>query len=139
MPRLTLLRHGRSFANEHLSLKPWNTTSFEDCLTLRDSPLTPVGVTQAMSATDKLRRVPSASSATNKPPLILVSPLSRTLQTFQNAFRTPGNEIFEKSEVVACPLLAERGYMQSDVGTPTSVLKEKVSHKQQSRRREGAR
>ncbi|GMI26818.1 hypothetical protein TeGR_g13208 [Tetraparma gracilis] len=113
---VTMIRHGRSLANEYLSSLDWGAPGFQDASHLRDSPLSPFGVKQAEALSDRLR------AAFPDPPstAVLVSPLTRTLSTMELAL---AGGAFPGAARVATPELAERVYMSADLGTPASELR----------------
>jgi len=79
-----------------------------------DAPLTRKGKRQARALRDQMSKRPFE--------IIVVSPLSRTIQT--------ATEIFGQSDVpkCLCHLMCERSMMPSDTGTPSSELISKHPH-----------
>lgn len=116
---ITFIRHGRTFANEYLSkTHQWGAPDFTDDAGLHDSPLNEKGVSQATLLKTTLRSSLSVSPSST---IVLVSPLTRTLDTFK--LSSEGG-IYVGCKIKACKFLAERTYLVSDNGTPLSELKE---------------
>ena len=137
--RITLIRHGRTHANEYLtSVSPWGSPNFRDLETLRDSKLNDIGVKQATQLYERIGDVLASSSSQDV--LICVSPLSRTLETFRLGFGyPPAGEAagrrrhhqpphLQRAKKLALPLLSERTYMVSDVGTRLDELRSRYGH-----------
>ena len=112
--RLLLVRHGRTFMNEHPSQPGKAAVGFVDP-GLWDTRLTPTGEAQARELNAQLRVRQSAGEPGID--LLLASPLRRALATAEIGF-----------DGVACasqrvePLAAERCYLSSDVGSPLAEL-----------------
>ena len=126
-----LLRHGQSMMNLLLGLNdPTRTeipiecalppsllanihtlvTDLDKCS--YDSKLTPLGAQQARDAAKSVRSIKPA------PEVVLVSPLSRALQTAELAFE--GSPLPR----VAIALARERLWCSSEVGTPRCIMDE---------------
>eukprot|EP00542_Grammatophora_oceanica_P017593 CAMPEP_0194032146 /NCGR_PEP_ID=MMETSP0009_2-20130614/5148_1 /TAXON_ID=210454 /ORGANISM="Grammatophora oceanica, Strain CCMP 410" /LENGTH=305 /DNA_ID=CAMNT_0038672497 /DNA_START=183 /DNA_END=1100 /DNA_ORIENTATION=- len=140
---LVLVRHGQSLANEYMSkgsLNEWGKPTFRDDPTLSDSPLSPTGHDQTKemqsNLLETLKELPLLSSTKDDSMLIVVSPLTRTLQTLEQLVlpalekqfgitaRSDNNkdDVFFPN-IVAHPLGTERVYTSSDTGTtPRSLL-----------------
>ncbi len=115
------LRHGCTVANEYLADQGWGTPGFLDREDLRDTMLSETGVKQALDSITKLQ---SLTFPDGDDVLVLVSPLRRTLETFRLAAGYDASPIFGKNvRIAALPLLGERTYMMSDVGSPLSGLR----------------
>lgn len=156
--RLLCVRHGISVANERMALpgNGWGDATFRDDPALVDSPLSPSGwETTAASLRQQAATKSTDATATSGspaglreflrdcrrfPPLVLVSPLTRCLQTYQHGVGPVLAEVLaealaaadEEEEgatappppvVLAVPLLRERVYTASDTGRPVSVLR----------------
>ena len=112
--RLLLVRHGRTFMNEHPSQPGKASVGFVDP-GLWDTRLSPTGEAQARELNAQLRARQSAGEPGVD--LLLASPLRRALATAEIGF-----------DGVACasqrvePLAAERCYLSSDVGSPLAEL-----------------
>ncbi len=166
---LLCVRHGVSLANEFIG-KRWGSPSFRDDPNLIDAPLSATGVNatrtnlpQQLLHQDDLRSflVGNRSNRTNRSnttsdasddgvELVLISPLTRCLQTYaygvepvlmelltdqdgemssdfadQNAREKNAKKLSRSKlpiPVLATPLLRERVYTVSDTGRPTSIL-----------------
>lgn len=109
-----MIRHGRSLGNDMMD-KPgnrWGDANFQDDATLIDSPLNDLGKNQAksMSIEDQLKDAE----------LVVVSPLTRTLETFQYGVLP---KLPDGVPIIAQPLSAERVYTTSDTGRVAAELK----------------
>jgi len=128
--RIVFIRHGCTFANEFLAQPGtgWGDPTFKDTVDLRDSELSPTGIRQALKLREQIvdGRFPVNVDEID---LVVVSPLSRTLQTFELSLypQMMKKESGEKIPIVALPLARERLYMISDMGLTTSELKAKFS------------
>ncbi|KAF8073238.1 SPAC5H10.03 [Scenedesmus sp. PABB004] len=109
---LHLLRHGVTEMNVHLSTHRYGSRGFRDPL-LYDTRLTEDGKRDARSAAAAVARLQPA------PELLVVSPLTRALQTAELAF---GDQLPRRTLVE--PLWRERLYLSSDVGRPVRALRE---------------
>ena len=143
---LTIVRHGQTEANEYLStVCRWGSSNFRDTADLRDSKLNSVGIEQAsVSLRERMNSLKLPSGVAEDDMLMLVSPLSRTLETMRlgcgyasksensEAVDSTGQRVppplFQRVRKIALPLLAERMFMISDVGTPTPQLRENYGH-----------
>ena len=147
--RLILIRHGCTYANEYLAQPglQWGDPTFRDVPELRDSPLSPRGIHQAMGLRQKIADQNIMDTGMiidmdmiGEIDLVVVSPLSRTLQTFELALlpeimrHSNNNNDYNNSNndnndnipnIIALPLARERLYMISDMGLTTSELKVK--------------
>lgn len=124
--RIVFIRHGCTFANEYLAQPGtgWGDPTFQDVPDLRDSPLSPLGVRQATQLRQKVKdgNFPVALENID---LVVVSPLSRTLQTFELGVWPEMEKRKLNPPVVALPYARERLYMISDMGLTTDELKVK--------------
>ena len=142
---ILMIRHGRSLGNEMMD-RPgnrWGDPHFKDDATLRDAPLSDRGIQQAIALgvadTDASISKPttttssSSSSSTttttsstipqhqiDKLQLVVVSPLTRALQTMQHALR---HRLPAHIPILVHPLLTERVYTLSDTGRRVHELK----------------
>lgn len=98
-----LIRHAESLHN--------TTKNFS----LRDPPLTPLGVTQSSSL------LPTFSSLATTTALILTSPLTRAIETTLAAF----GPVLPDVKVVLDPDLQERSALPCDTGSPVATLVER--------------
>ncbi|KAI2491926.1 Histidine phosphatase [Fragilaria crotonensis] len=114
---LLLIRHGRSLGNDMMDQpgNRWGDPHFKDDATLCDAPLSERGIQQAMTLGQS---IPQHEIETLE--LIVVSPLTRALQTMQYS-------IFDKVPshipILVHPLLTERVYTLSDTGRRVEELK----------------
>ncbi|WIA29844.1 hypothetical protein OEZ86_012314 [Tetradesmus obliquus] len=111
-----LMRHGVTEMNVYLSTNRYGSKGFRDPL-LYDTRLTEKGKLGAMSAAARIRKLRP------QPELLVVSPLTRALQTASLAF----------GEQPGCPVLVEllwreRLYLSSDVGRPGQQLAQEFPH-----------
>ena len=123
------IRHGISISNEWI-LQPentWGVPSYNDSNgNPRDSPLSPAGVQQATALGQSLLRLqrqepPQSTFWLDEVELIVVSPLTRCLQTYQLAVAEPLNQSNAKKviPVLAHPWVAERVYTIAEIGRPS--------------------
>ena len=129
------IRHGRSMSNEWMTGdNEWGTPTFNDRNNIRDSPLSEHGIRQAQLLCQQLFLEISAltmkNDSNNKNPkcsdhwlchvdMILVSPLTRCLQTYQYAIEPllPMVASFKSfPRPYVNPLLSERLYSRSEMG-----------------------
>jgi broad specificity phosphatase PhoE len=137
--RIVLIRHGQTYMNAFIGGggisygQPGFTDIFEsmeDKNKYIDSPLSEIGRQQAKDLHDSFRRAKIDNNNNNKNvsttvflqelDLVVVSPLTRALETFEISLyeHVKDNNI----PIVAQPHAAERLYLISDVGKPTSAL-----------------
>ena len=116
------IRHAQSIANEQL-LHRWGAADFTDDVSLRDSELSAKGLTQVQQGLPAQLSEPDFAEELSKIELVLVSPLTRCLQTF--TFGVLPQIKNKQIPILALPELTERVYTVSDTGSPTSVLNEK--------------
>jgi broad specificity phosphatase PhoE len=142
--KVTFVRHGCTYMNEYLSGKDGGTrfhaSDFTDIfMTLQqqqkyhDTPLSPAGRVQATT----LGSLPIAPTFLQNCDLVVVSPLTRALQTFELGIkphldRLNGSHCNENDAndiaiqvpvpIMALPDAAERLYLISDVGRPLMEL-----------------
>lgn len=124
---LYVIRHGTSTANEWMS-RPgniWGDATFQDNLELVDARLSDEGRRQAEHLAKKLAAVEWLAEVE----LVVVSPLTRCLETFELGVKPALLQTLEEStrstkvpDVVVNPLFRERVYTSSDTGRPRSVL-----------------
>lgn len=113
-----LMRHGVTEMNEYLGRTPhpFGTLRFKDPL-LYDTRLTARGQSEAARAAARVARLKQ------RPELLVVSPLTRALQTATIAF---GDQ--PPCPVHVEPLWRERLYLSSDVGRHPEQLQQEYPH-----------
>ncbi|GIL50443.1 hypothetical protein Vafri_6566 [Volvox africanus] len=107
---LHLMRHGITEMNEYLALHRYDAEDFKDPM-MYDTVLTIRGKAGAQAAAQAVKRL------SPKPELLVVSPLSRALQTAQIAF-LPHYD----GPVLVEPLARERVWHASDIGSSREHL-----------------
>jgi len=105
------MRHGTTEMNIYLTKNPYGSMGFKDPL-FYDTRLTPQGKAGAQAAAS------TAKALTPKPEVLVVSPLTRAMQTADLAFA------HYDGPVLVEPLARERVWLSSDVGRPPSELRE---------------
>ena len=108
---LCLIRHGQG---EHNQRNNPLALAFIPALFKRDAPLTGKGKRQAEALQQPMQSLPFD--------LILVSPLTRTIETATRAFE--GHATPKR----LCHLMCERATMKADEGTPKAALQQKHPH-----------
>jgi len=128
--KIIFVRHGRSYANEYMDTdgNRWGDPTFTDDLNLVDSKLSEHGRKQAKLLGENLKShiLPNLERAADSL-LIVISPLTRALETFDIAFNPLLADLQQRwtsVEVLAHPLATERVYTSSDTGRYVSELKE---------------
>jgi broad specificity phosphatase PhoE len=137
------IRHGTSVSNEWMTgPNAWGAPTYDDRLNIADSPLSAAGMAQAKALyqtwQDELQQR-NDDNDDNIPPhwlskvqLIVLSPLTRCLQTYQYAIQPLFSSLWKRDDadqsrppprVVVQPLLAERLYTRSETGRPVSTLR----------------
>jgi len=133
--RIVLIRHGCTYMNEHLA-KPgcgWGDPDFTDIFVedegpsrkYRDSPLSPRGESQARSLYNRWayrRKNDLCNNIIDEMDLVVVSPLTRGLQTTELGLLPCWKNKKDRPPFIALPYASERLYLISDVGMPTSKL-----------------
>ena len=138
--RLLCIRHAQSISNEYMSRpgNQWGEPTFQDDDTLLDSPLSTKGRQQVRSCLPKQLQKEFADFLPHVQ-LVIVSPLTRCLQTFvwgvyetlllQQHHQEPVESSSEEDSkasvlppILALPLLTERVYTISDTGRPIDML-----------------
>lgn len=130
--------------NEYLSSNPFGspgfTDVFEDDGNYRDSPLSPRGVSQAQTLAARLgdSSCPDYGSLLNELDLIVVSPLTRAIQTLEIGIlphiqpslvsRSKADDDRPMIPIMALPHAAERLYLISDVGKTRQELHQQYGH-----------
>jgi broad specificity phosphatase PhoE len=117
------IRHAQSVANEKL-LHAWGAPDFKDDESLRDTELSGKGLNQVQQGLPAQLASPDFHDELSKVELVLVSPLTRCLQTFTLGVLPQLNKRRE-IPILALPHASERVYTISDIGSPASALKEK--------------
>jgi broad specificity phosphatase PhoE len=123
--RVILIRHGCTHMNEYLS-KPgsrWGEPTFADDWSLRDSPLSNRGISQAR----QLYHFCEDQNLLHEIDLVVVSPLTRALQTLEiGVLPLFKNRLKEKNlplpKIIALPFASERVYMSSEIGSSVGEL-----------------
>ena len=140
--KLILIRHGCTYMNEYLSQKgcEWGDPDFTDIFSMEetrddyylDTPLSQHGRNQAKKLYKQCASQQEVLDDINDLDLIVVSPLTRALQTFEIGLypiitqNQSQKRRYQKEDpiIIALPLAAERLYLVSDIGKPTSLLKQ---------------
>lgn len=145
--KLILIRHGCSYMNEHIGVNgiSFGGPNFTDIfsekdqeLYYRDSPLSAKGQDQAKALHRNIESLLQNNDNANDNEsnnsnlkeclldldLVVVSPLTRAIQTAQLALLPHISSKEDSIPVIALPLAAERLYLISDVGTPQSALED---------------
>jgi broad specificity phosphatase PhoE len=148
--RIVLIRHGQTYMNELIGGggisygQPGFTDVFEESKAdkFKDSPLSKTGIEQALKLKQELHFLRNGeykglsksieekqmtTSYTNDLDLVVVSPLSRALQTMEMVLYEHIREIEKDIPIIALPQAAERVYLISDHGKPRSELKKRYS------------
>lgn len=134
--KVTFLRHGCTYMNEYLGGKDggkrFGSSDFSDVFEhdeqrrkYHDSPLSPLGRSQATTL-GSLKIPPSFIRNCD---LVVVSPLTRALQTFELGVRPHfTTQQHRDVAILAHPAAAERLYLISDVGRSMAQLQEEYPH-----------
>jgi broad specificity phosphatase PhoE len=126
------IRHGRSVSNEWMQgVNEWGAPTYNDTYNVPDAPLSPTGVQQASDLAEVLRQELHIERQhwLSQVELIIVSPLTRCLQTYHLAVHPvisslPSTNLSNQMPlVIANPLLAERVYSISESGRPVQQLR----------------
>jgi len=133
---LYAIRHGKSTANEYMAKEgsTWGAPTFYDDTSYVDAPLSEEGRAQAAQLAKRLARQQTEKDPSSDPTdaggclseveLILVSPLTRCLETFHYGVRPAYQACGLKCpKVVILPLITERVYTSSDTGLSLAELK----------------
>jgi broad specificity phosphatase PhoE len=121
---LFCIRHGSSLSNEWMQIPEhaWGAPTFCDDWKMKDSRLSETGIRQAQDMCQRFVSHPQKIQL-DKIELILVSPLTRCLETYRYgvapAFRDAAHHSIP---VLAVPYLTERVYTVSEIGRPVSEL-----------------
>ncbi|KAG7373726.1 histidine phosphatase superfamily protein [Nitzschia inconspicua] len=144
--RLLCIRHGISVANEWMQQpgNQWGDATFCDDPTLVDAKLSETGrLTSQTVLQRQLNDNPLLHETLQQVELILVSPLTRCLETFQygveplllnnnnnNNHNDHDDDRSSSSTIttLALPLICERVYTISDTGRSVAVLKQEFPH-----------
>lgn len=159
--RIIFVRHGRTYMNEYLSQPGcrWGDAGFTDVGLsddlYRDSPLSPKGMEQAKDLCQRIALSMNENSSMvndmdgksdeccnesivnlKDVDLVVVSPLTRSLQTFEYGLMQHCIIMDENSKggkqlhvpVIATPLASERVYLISDLGLHVNELKNKFPY-----------
>lgn len=132
--RLILVRHGTSVANEYMNRpgNQWGDATFHDDGTMQDARLSHRGEQQANSMMSQLLQdqgQPSSSCILQNVELVVVSPLTRAIQTMELGIRPFLSKTCTATAtatpiILAHPDMTERVYTSSDTGRPVRVLQE---------------
>jgi broad specificity phosphatase PhoE len=134
------IRHGRSLANEYMSLpgNEWGDSTFRDDTGLKDALLSPAGMdqtcrlSQALLSKDGNLEIYSSTNnhtkqhfSINEIDLVLVSPFSRCIQTWEYGLLPAFREYRCNTmpNVLCLPILRERVYTASDTGRSLMELR----------------
>lgn len=131
------IRHGLSVSNEWMRREgnAWGSPAYNDEHNIPDAPLSETGIQQARALCQQLQSqqpeeqangCTSTNNWLDKVQLIVVSPLTRCLQTYQHALEPIEN--LRDIPVLALPLLTERVYSISETGRPVSQLQVEFPH-----------
>lgn len=127
--KLLCIRHGISVANEYMSQfgNTWGESTFRDDPSLVDAPLSNNGMKQVQTQLQTQLQNEYVEFLQNQVELIVVSPLTRCLQTYEYGVLPVLKELsLLKKEpqinTLALPLMAERVYTASDTGRDVSIL-----------------
>ena len=117
------IRHGTSVSNEWMTGdNEWGAPTFNDSFNVRDAPLSAAGVAQATALSTQL----VDAAWIDQIELIVVSPLTRCLQTYQHAVHPMVANLNSSRPrpipVLVHPLLAERVYCVSEMGRSVAQL-----------------
>jgi broad specificity phosphatase PhoE len=153
--RIVFLRHGCTYMNEYLGMRPFGSPNFTDdefspqeLFNYFDAKLSPRGIQQAKALAQRLQQpseiiendwVTRARQFFNPVPtseplvdwvkeldLIVTSPLTRAIQTCELGILPALSS--KEVKIMALPLAAERLYLISDVGRARSDLNEAYGH-----------
>ena len=119
--QLLLIRHGHSLGNA-LFEKPgntWGSPSFRDDPDIIDSPVSNQGQEQIRELRQRLEASSSMRAFLESADLVVVSPLTRTLQTMEGSV---GALLPDHVPILSHPLCRERVYTASDTGRPVEEL-----------------
>jgi broad specificity phosphatase PhoE len=126
---LLCIRHGVSVANELMDRpgNQWGDSTFRDDPTLIDAPLSTSGHrSTAQHLHHQLQTQDNIREFLLKLDLVVISPLTRCLQTYQVGVEPILSDLGLKDDVpvLALPLLRERVYTASDTGRDVHILQE---------------
>eukprot|EP00579_Thalassiosira_antarctica_P033163 CAMPEP_0202002314 /NCGR_PEP_ID=MMETSP0905-20130828/8172_1 /ASSEMBLY_ACC=CAM_ASM_000554 /TAXON_ID=420261 /ORGANISM="Thalassiosira antarctica, Strain CCMP982" /LENGTH=307 /DNA_ID=CAMNT_0048559171 /DNA_START=54 /DNA_END=977 /DNA_ORIENTATION=+ len=146
--RIVFIRHGRTYMNEYIGGINYGTPNFTDIFPdtseytdkYPDSPLSPVGHDQVKKLNSMIRDLKEGideaktsmsddqedDSFLNDLDLVVVSPLTRALQTLEIGLYQHIQE--RKVPIMALPLATERVYLVSDIGKNRSELKKRYGY-----------
>ena len=119
------IRHGRSESNEYMMLEGsrWDDPTFTDDMKFRDSPLSETGRKQVKALHQKL--IDEGGDWLSEVELVIVSPLTRCLQTFEYGCRQALEHHFEPSpppKILALTLASERVFSAGEIGRSSKTL-----------------
>lgn len=124
--KLILIRHARSEGNEFMARpgNQWGDATFCDDANLIDAKLTETGMNQVQGELLPKFQTPECADLLDQVDLVLVSPLTRTQQTFQYGVLPALQQQREGNmpPILAHPWSAERVYTASDTGRDKEVL-----------------
>jgi broad specificity phosphatase PhoE len=127
MKQIVWIRHGCTFMNEFLGRHEFGCPNFSDVFSPSDqlyfdSKLSPLGLRQSKQMMQKLITSKSDSTWLENLELVVVSPLTRALQTFDIGLRPVLMEKSISPKIAALPLATERLYLISDHGRSRTDL-----------------
>ena len=127
--RLLCIRHGISIANEHMKQpgNQWGDSTFHDDNTMVDARLSETGKMKTRQhLQQQLMNEPDLREFLSNVELILISPLTRCLETYTHGvepiLKSQISNFAEQIPVMAVPLLRERVYTSSDTGRSYTIL-----------------
>jgi broad specificity phosphatase PhoE len=138
------LRHAHSQANAWMSQpgSDWGDATFRDDVSLVDASLSDQGRRQVAALAERLASSSSttANAWVDEVELVVVSPLTRCLQTWEGGCRSAflerrrgeaassDDSMAPPVVVLALPLAAERVFTASDTGRSIAVMRKKFPH-----------
>jgi broad specificity phosphatase PhoE len=137
------LRHAHSQANAWMSQpgNDWGDATFRDDPSLVDASLSDQGRRQVAALADRLAGASSSTTSSSSAwvdevELVVVSPLTRCLQTWEGGCRSAFLERRSDGEadsmappvVLALPLAAERVFTASDTGRSIAAMRKEFPH-----------
>jgi len=118
------VRHGSSDSNEHMELEGnrWGDPTFRDNLKWHDSPLSDRGLQEAARLAHRLQHDPACTSWLQEVEIIVVSPLTRCLMTYDLGVRPALVALEKKVPVVVLPLITERVYVSYQRSNSRNII-----------------
>mmetsp|Transcript_16131 Transcript_16131/g.21089 ORF Transcript_16131/g.21089 Transcript_16131/m.21089 type:complete len:299 (-) Transcript_16131:166-1062(-) len=124
------IRHGRSVGNEYMRKEGsrWGDATFKDDMMYRDTPISETGRSQVEALSEKLEK--EEGDWMSEVELVIVSPLTRCLETFEYGCRAALEHHFEPSpppKILALTLAAERVFTAGETGRSSKLLEKEFS------------